>query len=382
MRMGVYWHVFPTFAEAKDAIWRDPHMLFTILPEQLIEKTNESELVVYFKNGSVLKLQGADEPDRLRGAGIMGCVLDEFGTMKFEAWQIIEPILRANGGWAWFVGTPKGRNHLYDYYIRGQRESDTWKSWLLTGDKSGLFDDIQLAEMKQSMTQSMYSQEIMCSFLENEGVVFRGVRQAMKSQPEAPKQNHVYVLGVDLAKVTDYTVVTVYDRAENNQVYQARWQTLEWPFQRAKILEIAKYYNNALTIVDATGVGDPIADDLIRAGVAVEAFKITEQTKKELIEKLSIWIEQKKCKLLPMEETLLEFDNFSYEIGPTGKVRYMAREGYHDDIPISHSLAIHALQPLIINKILPEMTPVQKAYLQAKDQYRRSIYEDGQWDSE
>ena len=74
LKRGVYWHIFPTKTEAKDAIWRDPNMLFNILPERLIEKVNEVEMVVYFKNGSVLQLKGADDPDYLRGAGPVGVV--------------------------------------------------------------------------------------------------------------------------------------------------------------------------------------------------------------------------------------------------------------------------------------------------------------------
>src|SRR3990167_3245619 len=45
-RVGVYWHIFPTYSEAKDAVWRDPQMLFRIMPEQVISKVNETELVV------------------------------------------------------------------------------------------------------------------------------------------------------------------------------------------------------------------------------------------------------------------------------------------------------------------------------------------------
>lgn len=365
MRQGVYWHVFPTYSEAKDAVWRDPQMIGRIIPPEMIVDKNNSELFIRFRNNSILKLVGADNPDSLRGAGPVGCVLDEFATMKFEAWEIIEPILRANGGWCWFIGTPKGKNHLYDFYQRGQGGHSEWGSWLLDGEHSGIISQEQLAEMRRSMTQKMYAQEIMCSFLESEGTVFRGVREAMTSQPEAPKPQHIYVMGVDLAKVTDFTVLTVYDRMNNSQVYQDRFQTLEWPFQKAKIATIAKHYNNALTIIDATGIGDPIADDLTRIGVAIEPFKITEQTKKDLIEKLSIWIEQKKCTLLPIQESTLEFDNFSYEIGPTGKIRYNARQGYHDDIVISHALAIHSLTPIVPNLITEEQTPIQR--------YKRSL---------
>ena len=369
MRKGVYWHIFPTYSEAKDAIWRDPKMIFGMIPPEMIAKRNDSELVITFVNGSLLQLKGADNPDTLRGSGPVGVVLDEFATMKFEAWQVIEPILRANDGWAWFIGTPKGKNHLWEFYQRGLQEHKEWKSFFLTADNSGLFTSDQLEETKKSMTQKMFSQEMMCDWLENEGTVFRGVREDMKSKVESPKGGHLYVIGCDLAKVTDYTVLTVYDRIHNNQVYQERFQKIEWPFQKAKIAALSKHYNNALTIIDATGLGDPIADDLIRQGIPVEPFKITEQTKKELIEKLSIWIEQKKCLLLPLHETLEEFDNFSYEIGPTGKIRYQAREGFHDDIVISHALAIHGLQPVVREPISDEEPRLRQYFKTIKSEY-------------
>lgn len=331
----------------------------------MIDRKNDAEAIIYLKNGSVYQLKGGDDPDRLRGPGPLGAVFDEFGTMKLEAWQVVEPALSANNGWAWFIGTPKGKNHLYEFYHRGQGRMNGWDSWLLTGDTSGIYTKEKLDALKLSMTQKMFQQEIMCNFLENEGTVFRGVRNAMTSQPEPPKPEHFYVMGVDLAKVTDFTVLTVYDRIKNNQVYQDRFQTLEWPYQKAKIATIAKHFNNALVILDATGLGDPIADDLIRAGVAVQPFKITEQTKKDIIEKLSIWIEQQKCTLLPITETIQEFDNFSYEIGATGKIRYQAREGFHDDIVLSHALAISGLAEIPRYVITPDQSPLQKAYREA-----------------
>ena len=381
MRQGVYWHVFPTYSEAKDAVWRDPHMIFSMIPQSMIAKRNDSELVITFTNGSVLQLMGADNPDTLRGAGPVGVVLDEFATMKYEAWQIIEPILRANDGWAWFIGTPKGKNHLHQFYQRGLEGHKEWKSFFLTADKSGLFTPDQLKSSQESMTQKMFSQEMMCDFLETEGTVFRRVREAMKSRPETPKEGHLYVIGCDLAKVTDFTVLTVYDRIHNNQVYQEKFQTLEWPFQKQKIFALCKHYNNALVELDATGLGDPIADDLIRIGIPVDPFKITEQTKKEIIEKLSIWIEQRKCTLLPLNETLEEFDNFSYEIGPTGRIRYQAREGFHDDIVLSHALAIHGLKEVVPNQVLPDQTRLHQYFLNVKNQYQRErTSEESQFD--
>jgi hypothetical protein len=350
-------------------------MIFHFIPQQFIKRKNDQECVIEFTWGSIFQLKGGDDPDRLRGPGPLGCVFDEFGTMKLEAWQVVEPAIIANNGWTWFIGTPKGKNHLFQFLERSKTMKG-WGSFYLNGENSGIYNKDQLLQLRSSMTQKMYAQEIMCDFLENEGTVFRGVRDAMQSEVESPKKEHLYVIGCDLAKVTDYTVLTVYDRIHNNQVYQERFQTIEWPFQKAKIAALSKHYNNALVILDATGLGDPIADDLTRQGVPVTPFKITEQTKKQLIEKLSLWIEQKICLLLPLNETLEEFDNFSYEIGPTGKIRYQAREGFHDDIVISHSLAIYGLQPIVKEIAMPDDSRLHKHFVRIKDEYIRGLITD------
>lgn len=346
-------------------------MLFSIIPEEIIEKKNEAELVVYLKNGSYIQLMGADNPDRLRGAGPLGFILDEYDTMKEEVWPILQPIVRANGGWAWFVGTPKGKQKLYDLYQLGKSGDPEWGSWLLKASQSGLIPKDQLDNSRKTMSQALYNQEFECDFLEGEGAVFRNVRAICTAKPEKPVHDELYVIGADLGKVQDYTVLTVYRRSTNEQVYKDRFREYEWPFQKKKIKAISKYYNDALVMLDATGLGDPVADDLIRAGVPVEPIKITEPMKKEMIEKLSIWIEQQMIKIIAnpndlSDTTLIEFDNFSYDISNTGKIRYNAREGYHDDIVISHALAIWGLSYHIPDEAPERMTKVQKMYADLK----------------
>lgn len=379
LKNKVYWIVFPFKSEAKEAVWKDPSMLFRILPEELIARQNEIELTVYLKSGSIISLKGADDPDSLRGAGPYGVIFDEFADMKFETWGVIEPVLRGNNGWAWFIGTPKGKNHLYDFYNRGQSGHHEWKSWLLKASSSGIILKDQLRESRKSMSQALFNQEWECEFLEGEGSIFRGVREAATATPQKPQAGKLYVMGVDLAKVRDYTVIVVYDRSTNAQVYQDRFKTIEWPFQKQKIKAISEHYNNALIMLDATGLGDPIADDLIRYGVPVEPIKITEPLKKELIEKLSIWIEQKRCRMLPLEDTFLEFDNFSYTIGITGKIRYGAPHGYNDDIVIAHALAIWSLHQLYKDKPVEKKSRIRRFYEGKVEEYEREENEWAQW---
>ena len=172
-------------------------------------------------------------------------------------------------------------------------------------------------------------------------------------------------MGVDLAKHVDWTVITVYKRSNNQQVYQDRFQRLDWPFQKVKIKAVSDLYNKALIVLDATGIGDPIFDDLAMAGAPVHPVKITEPLKAQLVQKLSTYIEQKRIKIINMPDTLFEFDNFSYTIGPTGKFRYGAPDGMHDDIVTSHALAIHGLNPILYKVPEPPKTLIQKAYERA-----------------
>lgn len=368
-----FWYVGPSYGLAKKTVWDDPRMFPQYIPEWNVPnstfiKKSETELRIDFKgSGGQIYVFGADRPDLMRGPNPMGVILDEYSVQKEKVWnEIIQPIMRANPqAWCWFLFTPRGKNHAFTAFQYGQRGDSEWKSWQLKANESGIFTPESLDNARRDMPQATFQQELMCEFLEGEGSVFRHVRGIATAVPQPPKSGHYYTMGVDLAKVQDFTVLSVFDRDTNAQVYQDRFQTLEWPFQKKKILETAKHYNNALMTIDATGVGDPIVDDLMRSGGAVEPYKLTNESKKALIEKLSIWIEQSRVKLLPISESLLEYDNYAYEITPQGRVIYNAPQGFHDDIVISHALGIWGLQPLTKRPDDQEPTPVQTALQQA-----------------
>jgi len=372
---GVFWYVSPSYQLAKKTIWYEPEMLPKYMPywhhgDNPLFKKKETDLTIEFKaSGGQIHIYGADRPDLMRGPNPMGVVLDEFSRQKKQVWDdIVQPIMRANPkNWTWFLFTPFGKNHAFDIYQYGEEErAGEWKSWKLTVEDSGIFDKTQMENMRLTSTAQTFSQEYMCEFLEGEGSVFRAVRDVCMASPERPVENHNYVMGVDLAKHIDYTVITVYDRATNAQVYQDRFQRIDWPFQKAKIKAVSDLYNHALVILDATGIGDPIYDDLARINTPVQEFKITNESKKDLIENLSIKIEQRQVKMINMQETLFEFDNFAFEVLPSGRIVYGAPEGFHDDIVISHALAVWGLQPVVYRPTEQPKTRIQRAYERAK----------------
>ena len=102
-----------------------------------------------------------------------------------------------------------------------------------------------------------------------------------------------WVIGCDVAKHTDFTVLIAMD-AETGRCYgMERFNQLDWPIQKERILGFCQRYPGRL-ILDATGIGDPIYDDLKRVWSDIEGFKLTSGSKTELIQRLIVAVEQRR----------------------------------------------------------------------------------------
>jgi hypothetical protein len=144
---------------------------------------------------------------------------------------------------------------------------------------------------------------------------------------------------------------------------------LDWPIQKERILGFARKYRGRL-ILDATGVGDPIYDDLKQMYADIEGFKLTSASKTALIQRLIVGVEQKRvtwpgpgrpvgsvqlaaCSNLrdfahegaksakEWDMLTAEMKRYEYEISPSGGITYNAPAGYHDDCVMALALANH-----------------------------------------
>jgi phage terminase large subunit len=156
---GRYAYVAPFLAQAKEVAWE--YLKRFALPAT--RDKNEAELWVELLNGARIRIHGADNPDRLRGAYLDGCILDEYADMRPSVWgEVIRPMLADRQGWATFIGTPKGRNEFFDIYERAV--ADNWFRVMLRASETGILPQSELDEARQDMTQEQYEQEFECSF--------------------------------------------------------------------------------------------------------------------------------------------------------------------------------------------------------------------------
>ena len=370
---GTYWYVAPFLSQAKKIIWQDPEMGAKYCPQQIWDKRNNSETYITFPNGSVVYILGADNPDSLRGPNPRGVILDEFDDMKPEIWSgIIQPIMMASpNSWTWFTGTPKGRRGLFEKHnyaltkIEEAKANGTESEWyvqVLKASKSGIITEANLTEARNSTTEDFYKQEYEVEFLEGAGAFFKGIDACVwdAKLPVDPKKK--YQIGMDWAKVNDYTVFTPFDLTTFNVGRQERFNQIDYNLQKARAETFYLRHNKARTIMDGTGVGAPIFDDLSQRIHKLESFVFTEQSRRDLLGNLQILLEQRKIKIPDDEILLNELRSFQYVLGANGKVKVQVPDGVHDDCVMSLALAVWDIPKEPVKHLYNEEREVLKQF--------------------
>lgn len=172
MRIGTYFYIFPTYAQAKKVLWdgrdKEGFPFMGHFPKEIVAKKNETEMRVELVNGSAVQLVGSDNIDSVLGTNPIGCVFSEYALQHPRAWDYMRPILRENGGWAIFDYTPRGKNHGYTLYQMAKNNPE-WYAEMLTVDDTHVLTEADIqAERNAGMSEELIQQEFYCSF---EGVL-------------------------------------------------------------------------------------------------------------------------------------------------------------------------------------------------------------------
>lgn len=348
---GENWWVSPIYPQSK-AVFRDMTAAFRRGGGDAIFKdVSQSELRVQFVNDAIVHFKSGDNPESLRGAGLKRVVVDEAARVKRDLWEeVLRPAVSDTRGKIMFTSTPKGKNWFYDIFTRGQDMLQSeFKSWKFPTSDNPLIPESDIEDARQTLPVDVFAQEYMAEFLENNAGVFRNVKRCIGSRREEPVAGRSYYAGLDLARLTDFTVLTILD-GDGRQIFHDRFNLLDWAVQKERIIYTCKRYGARL-LIDSTGIGDPIFDDISRAGLAVDGYKFTADSKKKLIEALMIAFEQEKIRILDDAVQLNELDIYEYNIGSSGVVHYSAPEGYHDDCVIGLALANWARENVLMPRI-------------------------------
>lgn len=357
-RVGTYFYFLPEYTQARKVIWdnidNDGFKMLDHIPPELIKKTNDTTLKVELVNGSIIQLLGADTFSKSGvGTNPIGVVMSEYSVNNPEVWNFIRPILAVNGGWIIFNFTPRGQNHAYKL-LEMAKDNPEWFTEVLTVNETKVLspEDIE-RERREGMSEAMIDQEYFCKFIESATSFFKRINEVCILQEKQPDPLHYYQMGVDLAKYQDFTVISVIDLNTFEQVAMERFNQVDWNLQKAKIEAIYHKWGKPKGYIDATGVGDPIVEDLVRQGVALEPIKFNEQNRKDILTSLSIQMEQTKIKLLDDPTLKSELSYFQYQLSDNGKLKVVVPDGLHDDTVFGTALSVWELpdKPMRINRM-------------------------------
>jgi phage FluMu gp28-like protein len=335
----IVWWILPTYPMARDT-WGDLKRTLQSVTRYKSEVDRHLELF----GGGVIRVQSGHDPDTLRGAGIDLAVLDEAAYLHPDVWSAaIRPALSDRRGKALFLSTPNGQNWFWSLWLHGcdPVNEDWFARTYTTADNPYIHPD-EIAAARDLLPERVFNQEYLADFLSDGGAVFRNIAACATLQPGAQPEPHgEYIFGVDWARSHDFTVIAVMNRRTNHLVHIERFNQISWSLQRGRLRAMYERWRPQTIIAEENSIGGPNIEALQREGLPVQPFTTTAQSKGPLIESLALAFEKEEISIVNDPVLVGELQAYTLERLPSGRYRYNAPDGMHDDCVIATALAWH-----------------------------------------
>lgn len=333
-------------ADQTNAFWEAVKGYYAEPIARKVVHKNETDRLIEFPNGGRIRCKTAHDADTLRGDYADLLILDEYSFMEPDAWELVgQPMLLDNNGDAVFIFTPNRRNHAYMMYQKAiADDSGQWAAWHFTSHDNPYLSKQALSDLAADMTQEAYRQEIMAEFLEGEGAVFRNIYACMNAPMEpGDHEGHEIVAGVDWAKQSDYTCISVGCQTCHVEVARDRFNKIDYHFQRDRLAELIKRWHVTRALIELNSIGDPNFEELQRSGLPVVGFQTTSSSKPPLIENLALALEKAEWQFQADPIWTGELEAYERKVSPTtGRSQYSAPQGMHDDTVMARALMLRA----------------------------------------
>lgn len=159
----------PTRDQAKRIFWED---LKALVPRRMLKRKAEVALTIHLKNGCIITVMGMDVPERVEGSPIGHILMDEYASMKREAWpEHIRPALsdpNYPGGTADFIGVPEGRNHYWEMWQDAVERGWGRFHWY----SEDILPAAEIEEAKATLDDRTYRQEYRGEFVTYSGLAY------------------------------------------------------------------------------------------------------------------------------------------------------------------------------------------------------------------
>lgn len=351
----------PEFRYAHDALQRIKAVAHASMPA-------DGAWTMRLKSGGIVTTKSAEDVIKLGGEAPSVIVMCEAAQTSFDVFRrlygrTLEGKARGDG-LLWASGTfEKGRRFYAELWRQFQgpnpygAKSYSLPSWSNTAIFRGGRTDPAILAIEKGITPEQFRERFGGEPVAYEDQVFRGESIDKCIGPLGQPDGFV-VLGCDLARLRDYTVVVALNSLRQVVEIQ-RFNRVDWVMQTQRIVDTYKRLGAKRIVVDSTGVGDPVAEMLWRERLVVNPIKITAQSKAELVDGLSMALDKGELVIPRDEQLIAELWDFQATERASGVDRLEASPGKHDDLVIGLALAVHGLRGVQAGRP-PSLAPEHK----------------------
>ncbi len=381
---------------------------------------------ITLKGGTIMRrapLAPSNQGQAIRGQHPTFLVVDESPLIDDRLFiDNVEPSIVSNRAPFINLGTPKSKeNHMYRYlYDDGyaqtfKRLHFTWRDAVKPGEAySAPYNEVDMLEkMMEWGEDSIYWRtEYECEFVESVSNVFNPEKikgcyddyELTRLDGDGVEGGSNITVGVDIGKSVNSTVISAWslEKSDDNNLARliyieeinARTGGHDIPYQRQRIMDVTNQLGASRLIVDCTGIGGAVEQDLrlacLDAGVHFVPFVFTggpKGTKTQMYRDFASYVQQGRVRvpnpdnLEPNDAKLIhkwtkEHIDLEYVMDAAQKTeKISAPTGKHDDYCDSSGMALHAtlsMLPMTGNfgqSIIS--TPINKAHKIGRQNYSR-----------
>jgi len=265
-------------------------------------------------------------------------ILDEAAFIKRETVEmILLPMLNVRGKKCLFITTPKGKNYIHEYFLKGQTEP-SWKSLRYSTLDSPLANKELIDMFRKTLPEKLFKQEIEAEFIDSSSV-FNNITELLSLESiNSPAVGAKYYAGIDIGLIRDASVISILDDYGNLVKYY-RWTDLEAPELMNEIIRINNLWKFDALMIENNNQGLIIYQELKRKMSNLHEFNTNSKTKPEIINRLIHLFNMKEMKLINDEYLRIELEGFIFKQNDLGTIKFMADYGFMDDVVMSLAIA-------------------------------------------
>ena len=348
---------------------------------------------ITLKGGTVMRrapLAPSNQGQAIRGQHPTFLVVDESPLIDDKLFiDNVEPAIVSNKAPFINLGTPKSKdNHMWRYLYDDNyadtftRLHYTWRDAVKKGEaySAPYTEEEMLDKMMEWGEESIYWRtEYECEFVESVANIFTPEKikrcyddyELIRLDGDGFERGGNITVGVDIGKSVNSTVISAWslDKSDTENIARlvyleeinARTGGHDIPYQRQRIMDVTNQLGASRLIVDCTGIGGAVEQDLrlacLDSGVHFVPFVFTggpKGTKTQMYRDFISYIQQNRVKV-PNPENLepdmaklihkwtKEHIELEYTMDAANKTEKIAApNGKHDDYCDSSAMGIHA----------------------------------------